>query len=128
MMKGDDFISTRAHDYSKPSTSEKGKEVKLPSLPLQIKKTLGESMTRIPKGAFKKYSHNPNARASQSYSMVEDLSQTPCAMSTLEVLQRCSSQRKSLLASLGSNETCNLSTIMLDTTDLKPHFPYHVSF
>jgi hypothetical protein len=91
MVKGDAFILTRAHDYSKPSTSEKGKETKLPSLPLQIEKTLGETMTCIPKGVFKKYSHNPNARATQNYSMVEDLSETPCAMSTLEVLQSCTS-------------------------------------
>jgi hypothetical protein len=63
MMKGDSFISTRAHDYSKPRTSEKGKEVKLPSFPLQIEKNLGETMTHIPKGMFKKASHNPNARA-----------------------------------------------------------------
>ena len=34
MMKGDAFISTRAHDYNKPSNSEKGKEAELPSLPL----------------------------------------------------------------------------------------------
>jgi hypothetical protein len=34
MVKGDAFISTRVHDYSKPSTSEKGKEAELPSLPL----------------------------------------------------------------------------------------------
>jgi hypothetical protein len=61
MVRGDALITTRAHDYSKPSTSEKGKEAELPSLPLQIEKTLGEMMTRIPKGAFKKYSHNPNA-------------------------------------------------------------------
>jgi hypothetical protein len=86
MMKGEAFISTRAHDYSKPSTSEKGKDAEIPSLPLEIKKTLGETMTRIPKGAFKKASHNPNARAAQNYSVVEDLSQTPCAMSALEVL------------------------------------------
>jgi hypothetical protein len=71
MMKGDAFISTRAHDYSKPSTSEKGKEDEIPSLPLQIEKNLGETMTRIPKGAFKKDSHNPNARATQNYSVVE---------------------------------------------------------
>jgi hypothetical protein len=63
MMKGDDFILTRAHDYIKPSTSEKGKEAEIPSLPLQIEKTLGETMTCIPKGAFKKDSHNPNARS-----------------------------------------------------------------
>jgi hypothetical protein len=98
MMKGDAFISTRAHDYSKPSTSEKGKEAEIPSLPLQIEKTLGETMTRIPKGAFKKASHNPNARAAQNYSVVEDLSQTPCAMSALEVLQSCPSQRKGFVS------------------------------
>jgi hypothetical protein len=87
MVRGDVFISTRSHKYSKPSTSEKGKEVELPSLPLQIENMLGETMTCIPKGAFKKSSHNPNSRAAQNYSMVEYLSQTPCAMSTLEVLQ-----------------------------------------
>jgi hypothetical protein len=89
MVRGDAFIMTRAHDYSKPSASEKGKEDELPSLPLQIEKTLGEIMTRIPKGAFKKSSYNPNARATHNYFVVEDLSQTPCAMSALEVLQSC---------------------------------------
>jgi hypothetical protein len=128
MMKSDAFITTRAHDYSKTSTSEKGKEAETPSLPLQIEKTLGETMTRIPKGAFKRASHNPNARAAQNYSVVEDLSQTPCAMSALEVLQSCPAQRKALLTALGSTETCNPGTIMLDTTDLKPRLPYHVAF
>jgi hypothetical protein len=85
-------------------------------------------MTHIPKGAFKKASHNPNARATQNYSVVEDLSQTPCAMSTLEVLQSFPSQRKALLSTLGSAETCNLGMIILDTTNLKPHLPYHVAF
>jgi hypothetical protein len=128
MVRGDAFITTRAHDYSKPSASEKGKEAELPSLPLQIEKTLGETMTHIPKGAFKKASHNPNARVAQNYSVVEDLSQTPCAMSALEVLQSFPAQRKALLTALGSTETCNPGTIMLDTTDLKPRLPYHVAF
>jgi hypothetical protein len=128
MVRGDALIMTRVHDYSKPSTSEKGKEAELPSLPLQIEKTLGEMMTRIPKGAFRKASHNPNARAAQNYSVVEDLSQTPCVMSALEVLQSCPAQRKALLTSLGSTENCNPGTIMLDTTDLKPRLPYHVAF
>ena len=86
MVKSDAFILTRVHDYSKPSASEKGKEIDLLSLPLQIEKTLGETMTHIPKGAFKKASHNPNARAAQNYFVVEYLSQTPYAMSALEVL------------------------------------------
>jgi hypothetical protein len=128
MVRGDALITIRAHDYSKPSASEKGKEAEIPSLPLQIEKTLGETMTHIPKGAFKKASHNPNARAAQNYSVVEDLSQTPCAMSALEVLQSCPAQRKDLLTALGSIETCNPGTIVLDTTDLKPRLPYHVAF
>jgi hypothetical protein len=128
MVRGYAFIMTRAHDYSKPSTFEKGKEAELTSLPLQIEKTLGETMTRIPKGAFKKSSHNPNARATQNYFVVEYLSQTPCVMYTLEVLERFPAQRKSLLTALGSTETCNPGTIMLDTSDLQPRLPYHVEF
>jgi hypothetical protein len=128
MVKGDSLIMTREHDYSKPRASEKGKEAKIPSLPLQIEKMLGETMTRIPKGAFKKDSHNPNARATQNYSVVEDLSQTPCVMSSLEVIQIFPAQRKALLTALGSTETCNPGTIMLDMSDLKPHLPYHVVF
>ena len=89
MVRGDTLIMTKAQDYSKPSASEKGKEVEIPSLPLQIENMLGETMTHIPKGEFKKASHNPNTRATQNYSVVEDLSQTPCAMSALEVLQSC---------------------------------------
>jgi hypothetical protein len=112
---------------SQPSTSEKGKEAEFPSLPLQIENTLGETMTCIPKGASKRDSHNPKARASQNYSVVEDLSQTPCAMFALEVLQSFPSQRKDLLTTLGSTETCNPGTIMLYTTDLKPRLPYHIA-
>jgi hypothetical protein len=128
MVRGDSFISTRVHDYSKPSTFEKGKEADPPSLPLQIEKMLGETMSYIPKGAFKKASHNSNARASHNYSVVEDLSQIPCAMFSLEVLQSCPAQRKALLTTLGSSETCNPGSIMLDTIDLKPRLPYHVAF
>jgi hypothetical protein len=34
MMKGDAYISTRAHDYGMPNTSEKSKEAENPPLPL----------------------------------------------------------------------------------------------
>jgi hypothetical protein len=89
MLKGSVDIMNNTHDYRMPNTSKKGKEAENPSLPLHIEKTLGETMTCtcIPKGAFKKYSHNPNTRATQNYSVVDDFSQTPCAMSALEVLQ-----------------------------------------
>jgi len=66
---------------------EKGNEPTNPSNHLQIEKAVGETMTCIPKGMFKKASQNPNARATQNYSVMEDLTQTPCAKSALEVLQ-----------------------------------------
>jgi hypothetical protein len=94
MMNVDAHLSTRTRDYGMPESVEKGKEATNPSNPLQIEKVVGETMTHIPKGVFKKASHNPNVRATQNYSIVEDLAQTPCAMSTLEVLQSFPSQRK----------------------------------
>jgi hypothetical protein len=87
MMKSNARLQTRAHNYGMIESVEKGKEASNPPPPLQIEKTVGETMTHIPKGAFKKASHNLNARAAQNYSIVEDLAQTPCAMSSLEVLQ-----------------------------------------
>jgi hypothetical protein len=86
MLKGNVDIATRKRNYETPNTSEKGKEAENPPFPLQIENMLKETMTHIPKGAFKKASHNPNARAAHNYSVVEDSSQTPCAISALEVL------------------------------------------
>jgi hypothetical protein len=64
----------------------------------------------------------------QNYSVVEDLVQTPCAMSSLEVLQSFPSQRKALLSSLGVVEPTNSGAIIFYPSDHKPHFPYHVAF
>jgi hypothetical protein len=87
MMKGDSYIATRAHDYGIPESAKKGKEAINSTVSLQIKNTSGEIMTHIPKGAFKKDSHNLNVRATQKYFVVEDFSQTPCWMYALDVLQ-----------------------------------------
>ena len=89
MLKGEAHIATRGHDYKTPSIVEKGKEAENPSIPLHIERTVGETMTHILKWAFKKDSHNLNARATQNHDVVEDLSQNPCAMSSLEVLHSC---------------------------------------
>jgi hypothetical protein len=93
---------------------------------LQIEKL--DPPPRIPKGVFKRSTHNPNARVTHNYSIVEDLGQTPCAMLTLEVLQTCPSQRNALLSSLGSLEPSGSKVIMFDVTYVKPLFPYHVDF
>ena len=94
-------VVTRAKDYglSQPSP---GKELDPPGSPLHIEKPVDkpEAAPRIPKGVLKRSGHNPNSQATQNYSFVEDLGHTPCAMSRLEVLQSCPSQRKALLSAL----------------------------
>ena len=73
-----------------------------PSGPLQIEKPYFDSILRPPKSTIWKSTFNPNSRAAQNYNIVEDLAQAPCAMSALEVLQHCPTQRKMLLASIGA--------------------------
>jgi hypothetical protein len=72
MMKGDTYIATREHDYGMSKSVEKGKEAINRCVPLQFERTMGETMTHILKGAFKKASLNPKVRAAQNYSMFKD--------------------------------------------------------
>ena len=77
-------MQTRNKNYEK-ETLEKGKAVGETSNPLTIEKPV-EIMLKIPKGVFNKTLHNPNARAASNYFVVEELAQTPCAMSDLKVV------------------------------------------
>jgi hypothetical protein len=86
IMKGDAYIETSAHDYEITESTKKGKEAKNPPVPLHIERIMGETMKHISKGEFKKASHNSNIRAAHNYSVVEDLSKTPCTRLALEVL------------------------------------------
>ena len=67
-------LVTHAKDYGS-SQQDLGKE---PAPP--------RSLLHNTKGVLKHSRHNPNARAAQNYSIVEDLGHTPCAMPTLKVL------------------------------------------
>jgi hypothetical protein len=93
---------------------------------LQIEKP--EPSPRILKGVLKHSTHNLNSRIAQKYSSVEDLGQTPCVMSTLEVLQMCTSERNPLLSTLGVLEPSGSKFIKFDVTYVKPRLPYHVAF
>ena len=77
-----------------------------------------EAPLRIPKGVLKCSGHNPNSRAAQNYSVVEDWGHTPCAMFALEVLQSCPSQRKALISALGVNDDDSSSVIKFKTAGL----------
>ena len=54
---------------------------------------LPELRIKPPKGAMHKSTFNPRAQTTQNYNIVEDLAQSPSAMSTFEVLQNCPSQK-----------------------------------
>ena len=104
---------------------KKGKSIGETSNPPMIEKPV-ETMPKIPKGVFKKTLHNPNDRAAANYSVVEYLSQTPCVMSALEVLQSCLTQRVALLAALGNMDSSSLMA-KFNLSDVKIHLPYHVA-
>jgi hypothetical protein len=76
-------VATRSRDYSSKQTIPSLESPPL-EMTLQIEKL--EPLPHIPKGVLKHSTHNPNARTSHKYSIVEDLGRTPCAMSGLEVL------------------------------------------
>lgn len=84
-------VATRSCDYGEAETS---KDKYFPGIadPLHIERPSVKSIPQIPKGSAKRATINPNARAAQNYSIVEDLAQSPCAMFALEVLQSCPTQ------------------------------------
>jgi hypothetical protein len=126
MVNSQVHVATRSRDYSS-SKAIPGLESPPPPLktPLYIEKP--KPPPHIPKGVLKHSTHNPNARATQNYSIVEDLGQTPCAMSALEVIQKCPSQRNSLLSALGDLDPSISKVIKFDITDVNPRLPYHVA-
>ena len=121
-------VVTYVKDYGSSQPSP-GKEPDTPGSPLCIEKPMDkpETAPRIPKGFLKHSGHNPNAQATQNYSVVKDLGHTPCVMFALVVLQSCPSQRKALLSSLGVNDDDSSSVIKFETVGIQPRFPYYVS-
>jgi hypothetical protein len=120
-------IATLSQDYSSSKAST-NLEAPPPPLKMNLQIEKPDPPPCILKGVFKRSTHNPNAKSTQNYSIVEDLGQTPCAMSTLEVLQTCPSQRNALLSALGALEPSGSKIIKFDVMDVKPRLPYHVAF
>jgi hypothetical protein len=75
MVKFEVNVATPSHDYSSPQTVLGLESPPPPEMPLNIEKP--KPPPRILKGVLKCSTHNPNARASHNYSIVEDLGQTP---------------------------------------------------
>ena len=68
------------------------------------------------------------AKAALSYNIMDDLAQTPMAMSALEVLKTCPTQRKSLLAALGAVDPSDSKLITFDTENGELRMPSTITF
>jgi hypothetical protein len=77
---------------------------------------------------FESSGFNPHACAAQNYSIVEDLVQAPFAMSALEVLQSCPTQRKALLKAIGGIDPLDTYLIIFDLKDHIPRLPPQLVF
>lgn len=93
MMEADVSIQTWAKKYETPESEPMGKKPMGTSTnPLQIDRPAFDYVLRPPKASIKCATHNPNSRAAQNYSVIENLAQAPYAMSILEVLKSCPTQ------------------------------------
>jgi len=85
-------------------------------------------MPQIPKSVYRRALHNPNAIVAPNYSVVEDIAQTPCSMSTLEVLQNFPSQQNAFISALGYLDSSNAHIVKFDVFEVKARLLYHVDF
>jgi hypothetical protein len=87
MVTYDIIVSTRTHYYDSFDSTYKGKETYDPKKYLHIEKPRGDAMLHILIGVYKCYLHNPISQYVPNYFILEDLTQIPCAMLSLEVIQ-----------------------------------------
>jgi hypothetical protein len=66
--------------------------------------------------------------ATQNYSIIEYLAQTPSVMLALKVLQSCPTQRKALLKAIGGIDPTDMNFIIFDLEDHIPRLPHKLSF
>ena len=128
-------LQTRSRQYSKPPaqsapeppSSGSPEPLSSPSGPLHIPQPKVEVHTKIPKGPLRR--NAAPSRAAHSYSIVDDLAQSPAAISTVELLRSCPSQKKALLSTLGAVDPADDQMILFDATQSDhPPLPPSVAF
>ena len=125
------MVVTRSQHYGSKNLVD-GKEAKssnstsssIPpssSDPLQIEKPNSDLVIKpLAKGVLCKSAFNPHARAAQNYNIFEDLAISPLAMSALEVLQSCPTQRKLLLSPIGAVDVQDSNLMIFDLENSTP--------
>jgi hypothetical protein len=124
------LLQTRNRQYpptaeSTPTSTEANPTPTGP--PLVIPHPSAELPLRIPRIPLRRNVHNPQARAAHNYSLVDDLAQSPAAMSVLEVLQTFPTQRKSLLSAMGAVDPADTRLITFDLDNCEPRLPAAVA-
>jgi hypothetical protein len=120
------LLQTRNRQYPAPaeSTPTSAKTNPTPmGPPLVIPRPSADPPLRIPRIPLRRNVHNPQARAAHNYSLVDDLAQSPTAMSVLEVLQMCPTQWKSLLSAMGAVDPADTQLITFDLDSCEPRLP-----
>jgi hypothetical protein len=87
-----------------------------------------EPNPHIPRMLLRRNVHNPHSSKSHNYSLVNNLAQSPATMSVLEVLQTCTTQRKSFLFALGEVDLDDTRFITFDLDSGEPRLPALVAF
>ena len=124
------LLQTRNRQYppTAESTPTSTEATSTPTGPqLMIPRPSAEPPLRIPRIPLRRNVHNPQARAAHNYSLVDDLAQSPAAMSVLEVLQTCPTQRKSLLSAMGAVDPADTRLITFDLDNCEPRLPAAVA-
>jgi hypothetical protein len=140
-------LTTRSKTYDTLGNPDKGKEingtdtlsdpsspsVSLPlvnplSGPLDIEKPTFDSILHPPKSTIYKATFNPSSRAAQNYNIVEYLAQASCVMSALEVLQHCSSQCRTLLATISTVDPESSNHIMFNLDNYASRLSHQLAF
>jgi hypothetical protein len=125
------LLQTRNRQYHAPTESPPipPKTNPTPTGPLLvIPNPTAEPPLPIPCIPLRRNVHNPQARATHNYSLVDNLAQSPTTMSVLDILQTCPTQRKSLLFSLGKVDPADTGLITFDLDSGEPHLPTLVAF
>ena len=103
-----------------PTTSTSPDSALPPILPKLTIKSL--------KGVVHKSTFNPRTHVAQNYNVVEDLTQPPFSMSTLDILQSCPSQKQALLSAIGAIDLTDSNLVVFNHAHYVPKLPIELAF
>ena len=132
MMSSDEVnLQTRRNQYGSTSEAppaDKPTNAHPTDQALRIPPPPLDGAPKAPRFPLRRINNNPNARAASNYNIVDDLAQSPAAMSALEVLKNCPSQRKTLLSAIGAIDPNDSSLMEFDLDQSEPRMPSTLAF